>query len=77
MTKKVKLKIIFVSAFIAILTLMYNVSHKYFIDNYESIETIHNQKSVKDLIKNLNMQLDFINSSVKTFSKWDSAYSFL
>jgi diguanylate cyclase (GGDEF)-like protein len=77
MTKKRKLKVIFISVFFILLTLMYNFSHKYFIDNYEAIETIHNKKSVENLIKNLNMQLDFINTTAKIYSKWDDAYNFL
>ncbi|PHO11624.1 hypothetical protein CPG38_12255, partial [Malaciobacter marinus] len=77
MTKKRKLKVIFISSFFILLTLMYNFSHKYFIGNYEVIETIHNKKSIENLVKNLNMQLDFINTTAKIYSKWDDAYDFL
>ncbi len=77
MKKRSKIKLIFVSIFIIILTLMYTISNKYFMSNYEAIEIINNQKSIKDLIKNIKMQLSFINSSVKTYSKRDGAYNFL
>lgn len=77
MTNKQKLKIIYVGAFLTILTLMYNFSYNYFIKNYETMEFVHNKKNVKNLIKNLNMQLDFINATVNSYSKWDAAYNFL
>ncbi|WP_164968100.1 sensor domain-containing diguanylate cyclase [Arcobacter sp. CECT 8986] len=42
-----------------------------------SIETVHNKKDVKNLVKNISLQSQFLNSTIQTYSKWDDAYDFL
>lgn len=77
MTKKIKLNLSFIGAFFLIMFLMYGFSNKYFLDDYESIESIHNENSVKDLVNNLNLELRQIQSISNAYSRWDNAYEYL
>ncbi|AXX92562.1 hypothetical protein CPU12_01705 [Malaciobacter molluscorum LMG 25693] len=77
MFKRTKLKLIFLSVFFILLYVIYIFSHKYLVDNYVSIETIHNKKDIKNLVKNISIQSQFLNSTIHTYSKWDDAYNFL
>lgn len=77
MTKKLKQNIFFIGSFFVIMFLMYSFSHKYFIHDYETIESIHNENNIKDLIKNLNSEFKQIKAISNAYSRSDDAHDFL
>ncbi|RXJ86739.1 diguanylate cyclase [Arcobacter sp. CECT 8985] len=77
MFKDIKLKLIYLGVFFILLNLIYAFSHEYFINRYVSIEKIHNKKNIRNLVKNISLETQFLNSIIQTYSKWDNAYYFL